>query len=65
MAFRGHAFNFWGELEGGDLPLEGNFFCDFFPYPITMYTIFFATLSFAALYYLDSVIIVNVEFSSF
>ena len=39
-------------------------------YPITMYDFFFATLSFAAfffnsLYYSDSLIIVNVELSSF
>jgi hypothetical protein len=71
---RGRPFNFfWGGGRGGFTAgrefFSGIVVQDFFSYPITMYDFFCHSLSqhffFNSLYYLDSLIIVNIEFSSF
>jgi hypothetical protein len=74
--FRDRPFNFWGGGGGGGWFTAGREFfsgiviCKIF-FPIrSPCTIFFATLSFAAFFfnslcYLDSLIIVSVEFSTF
>ena len=69
LTFEGGGGVIYCSLLAGNIFFWDCYMQDFFPYPITMYDFFchslFRSIFFNSLYYLDSLIIVNVEFSSF